>query len=97
VAQKSKTDKTCPRAGTRTRTRSEDRAAGFEPEADREVQARVHMLLVDALAHQTEQKNWLRQNWERVPVDENQSLALDSKQRRHLAGANQAEKTIRLG
>jgi hypothetical protein len=51
AAQKSKTGKTCPRAGTRAQTWSEDKAVGSEPEADREVQARAHVLLADASAH----------------------------------------------
>jgi hypothetical protein len=51
VVRKSKTGKTCPRAGTRARTRSEDRAAGSELEVDREVQARAHVLLANASAH----------------------------------------------
>jgi hypothetical protein len=66
AVRKSKIGKTYPRAGTHARMRSEDRAVGSEPKADREVQAREHVLLADASAHQTEQKNRLRQNWERV-------------------------------
>jgi hypothetical protein len=68
AAQKSKTGKTCPRSGTRAQTWSEDRAVGSEPEADHEVQARAHVLLADASAHQREQKNHLRHNWEKGSV-----------------------------
>jgi hypothetical protein len=53
-------NRTSPRTGTHARTRTEDRAVGSEPEVEREVQARAHVLLADASAHQTKQKNRLR-------------------------------------
>jgi hypothetical protein len=65
--------------------------------AEREVQARAHVLLTDSSAQQTDRKI----GWDRIGkgfrADENHSLALDSKRRCCLAGANRTGKTIGLG
>jgi hypothetical protein len=67
---------TGPRAGTHGRTRTEDRAVGSEPEAEHEVEAWAHVLLADASAHQTEQKNQHQMQIKLIQPQENWRPAL---------------------